>query len=229
ASGNPRTCLLPDPDPIDCGPAAIPAPCAGSHGTHVSDIIAGNDGGSHKGVAPRASLSVVKISSSVPNSCSGVALLEGMDFALDPNGDGDISDAVDVVNMSLGAAYGQKEDDLSAASANAVNLGVVVVAAAGNNADRPYITSSPASTPQVTGAAQTQVPSAVVYPLVINSPASIAGTYGNTATVDWAPIGSGFSSKPVAFVGRGCPDGSGAGVPPGGDPYRDNPAGKVAL
>ena len=229
ASGNPRTCLLPDPDPIDCGPAAIPPPCAGSHGTHVSDIIAGNDGGSHKGVAPGASLYAVKICSSVSNACSGVALLEGMDFALDPNGDGDISDAVDVVNMSLGAAYGQKEDDLSAASANAVNLGVVVVAAAGNNADRPYITSSPASTPEVISAAQTQVPSAIVYPLVINSPASIAGTYSNTSTVDWAPIGAGFTSVPVAFVGRGCPDGSGAAVPPGGDPYLANPAGKVAL
>jgi len=219
ASGNPRTCLLPDPDPIDCGPAAIPAPCAGSHGTHVSDIIAGNDGGSHKGVAPGASLYAVKICSSVSNSCSGVALLEGMDFALDPNGDGDISDAVDVVNMSLGAAYGQKEDDLSAASANASNLGVVVVAAAGNNADRPYITSSPASTPEVISAAQTQVPSATVYPLVINSPASIAGTYANASTVDWAPIGAGFTSKEVAFVGRGCP----------GDPYLADPSGKVAL
>ncbi|HYS07083.1 MAG TPA: S8 family serine peptidase [Candidatus Dormibacteraeota bacterium] len=219
ASGNPRTCLLPDPDPIDCGPAAIPAPCAGSHGTHVSDIIAGNDGGSHKGVAPGASLYAVKICSSVSNSCSGVGLLEGMDFALDPNGDGDISDAVDVVNMSLGSAYGQKEDDLSAASANAVNLGIIVVAAAGNNADRPYITSSPASTPEVISAAQTQVPSATVYPLVINSPASIAGTYANASTVDWAPIGAGFTSKEVAFVGRGCP----------GDPYLADPAGKVAL
>src|SRR2546422_348926 len=64
ASGNPRTCLLPDPDPIDCGPAAIPAPCAGSHGTHVSDIIAGNDG-SHKGVAPGAHLYAVKGCSAV--------------------------------------------------------------------------------------------------------------------------------------------------------------------
>jgi len=104
-----------------------------------------------------------------------------------------------------------------------------VVAAAGNNADRPYITSSPASTPEVISAAQTQVPSATIYPLVINSPASIAGTYANTSTVDWAPIGAGFTSKEVAFVGRGCPDGSGAGVPAGGDPYLDNPAGKVAL
>jgi len=219
AGGQPQTCLLPDPDPIDCGPAAIPAPCAGSHGTHVSDIIGGNDGGSHKGVAPGASLYAVKVCSSVSSACSGVALLEGMDFALDPNGDGDISDAVDVVNMSLGSAYGQKEDDLSAASANAVNLGIVVVAAAGNNADRPYIASSPANTPEVISVAQTQVPSATVFPLVINSPANIAGTYGNTATVDWAPIGAGFSGVPVSYVGRGCP----------GDPYLDNPAGKVAL
>ena len=229
ANGNALTCLLPDPDPIDCGPAAIPAPCAGSHGTHVADIIGGNDGGAHKGVAPGASLYAVKVCSSVSTSCSGVALLEGLDFALVPNGDGVISDAVDVVNMSLGSAYGQKEDDLSAASANAVNLGVVVVAAAGNNADRPYIASSPANTPEVISAAQTQVPSAIVFPLVINSPASIAGTYGNTATVDWAPIGAGFDHVPVAYVGRGCPAGSPAPVPAGGDPYLADPAGKVAL
>ena len=79
-------------------------PCAGGHGTHVADIIAGHSAdGTHKGVAPGASLYAVKVCSSVSTSCSGVALLQGMDFALDPNGDGDISDAVDVVNMSLGS------------------------------------------------------------------------------------------------------------------------------
>jgi subtilisin family serine protease len=229
ANGNPRACLMPDPDPIDCGPAAIPAPCAGSHGSHVADIIGGNDGASHKGVAPGASLYAVKICSAVSSSCSGAALLQGMDFALDPNGDGDISDAVDVVNMSLGASYGQKEDDLSEASANAVQMGVVVVASAGNGADRPYITGSPSSTPEVISVAQTQVPSAIVFPLVIHSPASIAGVYSNTSTVSWAPIDAGFSMVPVAFVGRGCPAGSPAPVPAGGDPYLADPAGKVAL
>lgn len=224
-NGTPRACIVPDPDPIDCGPSAIPAPCAGTHGTHVADIIGGNDGAAHKGVAPGASLYAVKVCSAVSTSCSGAALLMGMDFALDPNGDGDISDAVDVINMSLGSAYGQTEDDLSEASANAARLGVVVVAAAGNNADRPYITSSPASTPEVISVAQTQVPSASVFPLVISSPAAIAGTYSNTATVDWAPIGAGFSNVPVAFVGRGCPAGSPGPV----DPYLANPAGKVAL
>ena len=49
----------PDPDPIDCGPSVVP--CGGGHGTHVADIIAGNDGGSHKGVAPAASLYAVKV------------------------------------------------------------------------------------------------------------------------------------------------------------------------
>jgi len=156
--------LAPDPDPIDCGPSAIPAPCAGGHGTHVADIAAGmSSDGLHKGVAPGASLYAVKVCSSVSSSCSGVALLQGMDFALDPNNDGDISDAVDVVNMSLGSNYGMKEDDLTAASNNAAKLGVVVVAAAGNAADRPYIVSSPSIGEEVISVAQTQVPSAKLY------------------------------------------------------------------
>ena len=50
--------LAPDPDPIDCGPAVIAAPCAGGHGSHVSDIILGI--GPNKGVAPGAKLYAVQ-------------------------------------------------------------------------------------------------------------------------------------------------------------------------
>jgi minor extracellular serine protease Vpr len=229
-NGTPRACLIGDPDPIDCGPTAIPAPCAGSHGSHVADIIGGsNPGIGHRGVAPGASLYAVKVCSSVSTSCSGLAMLLGMDFALDPDGDGDMSDAVDVLNMSIGSPYGQAAHNTSEAAANLVRAGVVVACSAGNSADRPYITGSPGSVPEVIGTAQTQVPSATVFPLIINSPASIAGTYPNTATSDWAPIGAGFTMVPVAFVGRGCPDGSPAPVPAGGDPYLADPAGKVAL
>jgi subtilisin family serine protease len=216
--GGVRYPLAPDPDPIDCGPAVIPAPCAGGHGTHVADIIAGNDGARHKGVAPGAKLLAVKVCSSVSTACSGIALLQGIDFALDPNGDGDISDAADVINMSLGANYGQREDDLSEASANAVRMGVVVVAAAGNAADRPYIVSSPSSTPEVISVAQTHVPSAKAFALRINSPAAIAGDYRNTASVDWAPVDRTVTGN-VAFVGRGCP----------GDSYLSDPSLKIAL
>ena len=155
--------LAPDPDPLDKGTGA-------GHGTHVADIIAGKStDGLHKGVAPGASLYAVGVCSKVSTSCSGVALLEGMDFALDPNGDGNINDAVDVINMSLGSAYGQRQDDLSFASANAVHMGVVVVAAAGNAADRPYIVDSPSAAPEVISVAQTQVPSGKLYTIVAGS------------------------------------------------------------
>lgn len=206
-----------DPNPIDAPPG--PSPAAGGHGTHVADIIAGqNVSDTHRGVAPGAKLYAVKVCSAVSSSCNGIALLRGIDYALDPNGDNDLSDAVDIINMSLGASYGQKEDDLSEAAANAVRAGVVVVASAGNSADRPYIVGSPSSAPEVLSVAETQVPSARTYPLVINAPLTIAGNYSNTATVSWAPIVNGFTGQ-IAYVGRGCP----------GDPYLDDPAGKVAL
>jgi minor extracellular serine protease Vpr len=216
--------LAPDPNPIGApGAGVFPSfpTLDGSHGTHVADIIAGKSSdSSHVGVAPGAQLYAVKVCSSVSTSCSGIALLEAIEFALDPNGDGDISDAVDVVNMSLGSNYGQREDDLSEASAIASRFGIVVVAAAGNAADRPYIVSSPSTTPEVISVAQTQVPSALAYPLIINSPASIAGSYPNTATVDWAPVGAGVTGD-VAYVGGiGCP---------GGPPYPVSVVGKIAL
>ena len=88
-------------------------------------------------------------------SCNGIALLQGMDFALDPNGDGDTADAVDIINMSLGSDYGQIEDDLTEASTNAVKLGVIVVTAAGNGANKPYIVGSPSIAPGVISVAQT--------------------------------------------------------------------------
>jgi subtilisin family serine protease len=198
-----------DPDPID----------RQGHGTHVADIIAGKSlDGLHKGVAPGAKLLAVKVCSAISSSCNGVALIKGMDFALDPDGDGDTDDAVDIINLSLGASYGQPEDDLSAAAANAVRLGVVVVVSAGNSGNLPYVVGSPSNAPGVISVAQTQVPSAAVLPLVVNTPAAIAGVYANTATVDWAPVGNGVTGD-VAWVGSGCP----------GDAYLADPAGKIAL
>ena len=62
-----------DPDPIDAPGAPV---AMGGHGTHVADIIAGKTAdGSHKGVAPGASLLAVKVCSAVSTSCNGVALL----------------------------------------------------------------------------------------------------------------------------------------------------------
>ncbi len=159
----PNSDLAPDPDPIDYQ----------GHGTHVADIIGGN-----LGVAPGVDLYAYKVCSAVATSCSGVALIQGMDAAVDPNGDGDTSDHVDLINMSLGAPYGQPvDDDLSQAVENATAIGVLTVASAGNSANRPYITGSPAAAPSALSVAQTQVPSALLPLLTVEGVGDIPAVF----------------------------------------------------
>jgi subtilisin family serine protease len=146
--------LLPDDDPIDFE----------GHGTHVADIIGGEIG-----VAPGVDLYGVKVCSAVSSSCSGIALIQGMEFAVDPNGDGNTKDAVDIINMSLGANYGQPfDDDLSAAVDGASAVGVLTVSSAGNGADKPYVTGTPSSAPTALAVAQTQVPSAALQLITVD-------------------------------------------------------------
>ena len=141
-----------DPDPIDFQ----------GHGSHVADIIAGKSlDGTHVGMAPGAKLLGVKVCSAVATSCNGVSLLLAVDFALDPNGDGNLADAADIIHLSLGSDYGQTEDDLTAALEDAVDLGIVVIASAGNGSNKPYVVGSPSIGPGVFSVAQTQVPSAI--------------------------------------------------------------------
>jgi minor extracellular serine protease Vpr len=157
---------MPDPDPIDDGPQ-------GGHGTHVADIIAGK-----LGVAPGASLYAVKVCSSVSTSCSGIALIQGMEYSVNPNGDGRLNDRVDIINMSLGSSYGQPfDDDLAAAVDNATKLGVLTVASAGNSADKPYANGTPSAADTALSVAQTAVPSGFLPLMQIVAPASIAGSF----------------------------------------------------
>jgi len=159
----------PDPDPIDFE----------GHGTHVADIIGGRSAdGLHKGVAPGASLLAVKVCSAVSSSCSGIALIQGMEFAVNPNGDGRLNDRVDIINMSLGSSYGQPfDDDLAAAVDNATMVGVLTVASAGNSADKPYANGTPAGANSALSVAQTAVPSAIQALMRIVAPANIAGLF----------------------------------------------------
>lgn len=162
----PNSAEEPDPDPLDAGVAA-------GHGTHVGDIIGGENG-----VAPGVDLYAVKVCSSVSTSCSGVALLQGIDFALDPDGDGNMSDAVDIINMSLGSNMGDATvDDLSYAVENASAAGVLTVASAGNGGDLPYIHGTPAGTNSALAVAQTTVPSAIMPVMEVIEPEDIAGMY----------------------------------------------------
>lgn len=171
--------LAPDPDPLDAGSAA-------GHGTHVADIIGG--------VAPGAGLYAVKVCSSVSTSCSGIALIQGMEFAVDPNGDGDSDDAVHIINMSLGSDYGQPfDDDLSQAVEAATQLGVLTVSSAGNGGDKPFITGSPSSAPSALAVAQTQVPSAGLQLISVN------GSNVPAVFQPWSTAPDGVVSGPLQY------------------------------
>jgi subtilisin family serine protease len=134
------------PKPKVC--SSIPAPDANpidliGHGTHVAGIAAGigTSKVSH-GVAPGAKLLIYKVFALGSTSSANVAA--AIEMATDPNGDGDTSDHVDVINMSLGSEYGRNTDLTAVASNAAVALGVIVAASAGNSGNLPYVTGSPA-------------------------------------------------------------------------------------
>lgn len=133
--------LRPNPDPIDIG----------GHGTSVAAII--------HGVAPEAELLGLRVCASFAPSCSGVALLQAIDYSLSPSGDPDMADRVDIMNFSLGALYGKASQNPPVeAVENATRLGVLTVASAGNSSDNPYIAGTPSTSPSALGVAQTAVP-----------------------------------------------------------------------
>ncbi len=127
---------VPDPDPLD----------EGGHGTHVSSTAAGMEVTDKigVGVAPDASLYALKVFGA---EGSTNLTMNAIEWAMDPNGDGDIADHVDVINMSLGSSFGPADpnDPDIIASNNAVAIGIIVVASAGNGGDASYITGSPAA------------------------------------------------------------------------------------
>jgi subtilisin family serine protease len=202
----------PDPDPLDDGPQA-------GHGTHVAHIIGGVGG-----VAPGVSLYAVKVCSSVSTSCSGIALIQGMEFSADPNGDGKFSDRVDIINMSLGSSYGQPfDDDLSLAVDNATALGILTVASAGNSADKPYANGTPAAAKTALSVAQTSVPSAFLPLMQILAPANIVGNFPAVFQPWSAPLTT-VIQAPVQFG-----DGAGGNLL-GCDPFAPGSlAGKIVL
>lgn len=179
----------PDGDPMDCD----------GHGTHVAGIAAGSGvtaAGAEfpgpytasldlagfriaPGMAPRASLFALKVF-----GCSGTtaAVPAAIEWAVDPDGDGDLSDHLDVVNLSVGSPYGSPDDPVSDAVDAAAAAGVIVVAAAGNDGDAYFITGSPGTARGAISVAASVDASDVVDGLRIEAPAATAGVYPAMAT-----------------------------------------------
>lgn len=119
-----------DPNPID--------PLTGGHGTYVASSV--------NGIAPDVEFYAYTVCT---GTCPGAAQIGALDAALDPNGDGDISDRVDVINMSLGGDVGSTNTTSGTQFLiqKAAVLGINMVISAGNDGPNPFIVGGPSTTP----------------------------------------------------------------------------------
>ncbi len=181
----------PDPDPLDTA--------ANGHGSHVAGIAAGQgvltNGKTYSGpytntlvpadfeigpgVAPEARLYALKVFGK-GGSTSASLVVKAMNWAADPNGDGNTQDHLDVVNLSLGSPFGNDGDFDPEAEAidRLALLGVVTAIAAGNDGNTAYIVGSPGTSARGITVANIYDDGFELGGLVVNSPPTLAGTLG---------------------------------------------------
>lgn len=188
---------VPDDDPDDCN----------GHGTHVAGIVGASaaDDDGVTGVAPNVTLGAYKIF-----GCGGSSSADVIVAALERA----YADGMQVINQSLGAAYQWPSYPTAVAGDRLVELGVVVIASAGNQgATGTFSIGAPGVGKDVIGVASFDNAK-------VRAPYFEAG--GNrvgyqTMTFSAAPPTSG--SEGIVFIGRAC----------NVDPLLADPDGKVAL
>jgi subtilisin family serine protease len=180
AASTPR----PDPNPLDCN----------GHGSHVAGTAAGfgvdADGSTFDGdytaltpdalnamrigpgMAPRALLYALKVF-----GCQGSTNVtaDALDWALDPDQDGDFADHLDIVNLSLGSDYGAPDDPDSLFVRKVNQNGVLTVFSAGNGGDLYDIGGSPGNTPEALTVASTRDQYVLRDAAEVTAPADVAG------------------------------------------------------
>ncbi len=213
---------VPDPDPLD---TSVGAGDDSGHGTHVAAIAAGfgvsRDGSTYRGsydhpdftgftiapgVAPAALLYALKVFGS---NGSSDAVIDALDWAADPNHDGDTSDRLDVVVLSLGTSFGSDDssDPESEAITRLTRLGTVIATAAGNEGNTAYILSSPAVFPQTIAVANSLDAGDPDDAIQVTSPPDLAGIYAaleGTFTGQLADIGAVSGELAATTPENGC-------------------------
>lgn len=168
---------------------------AGDHGTHVAGIVAGVT----RGVAPDASLAVAAVLTGPQGSGSLVQVLNGMNWLITHPFRGQTI-GVDVLNASLGAPGFHPFLQTPVRSGRA--LGILTIAAAGNDGLSAGFHGSPGNYPNVLGVGATDItdrvagfsawgvappPAGPAYPVPALSAPGVA--------VDSAKPGGGFQRK----------------------------------
>ncbi|KKO48492.1 peptidase [Arsukibacterium sp. MJ3] len=119
-----------DPNPID--------PPTGGHGTSVAHSVTG--------IAPDVDLYAYTVCT---GTCSAANQISALEAAMDPNGDGNLADRVDIINMSLGGQFGSSStvSGTQFLIQRAAQLGVNMVISAGNDGNVPFRVGGPSTTP----------------------------------------------------------------------------------
>jgi subtilisin family serine protease len=187
---------VPDDNPLDCN----------EHGTHVSGTATGfgvkadgsTFGGSYEkltrtkledmrigpGMAPQAKLYALKVF-----GCEGStdAVIPALDWALDPNGDGNFADHLDVINLSLGSPYGMVDDPQTLVVDELAKHGVLSVMSAGNSGDLTDVGGSPGNAVSSLQVASSVDSFQLRDGLQINTPAGLGTAAGQfSIAYDWA-------------------------------------------
>lgn len=241
ASGEtPGSTLEPTPDanPIDADAATSGN---GGHGSHVAGTAAGygiqpdgttfagdyatltdlTDWQIGPGSAPEAGVYGLKVFGDIGGSTSLV--ISALEWAADPNGDGDPADHLDIVNMSLGSDFSVADDPENLFVNELAELGTLTVTSAGNGGDITDIGGSPGSARSALTVANS-VGDTQTYDAVEVTEAPDAGLLGLHAaqnSVNYA--GTVDVTAPVTYIGEvdGCgPDGA-------LDAYADQIAGTI--
>jgi minor extracellular serine protease Vpr len=192
----------PDTDPMDCN----------GHGTHVAGIVgakAAGDGGV-TGVAPEVTFGAYKVFGCVGSTFADI-MIAAMEMAL--------ADDMDVLNMSIGAAFQWPQYPTGQASDRLVNHGMVVVASIGNSgASGVYSAGAPGVGHKVIGVASYD--NSHINALTFNvNPGGQQVAYLPLSTTPDPPTTG--TSPEVVYIGRGCTS--------LGDTHLADPDGKVAL
>ena len=192
ASSSDPAALVPHPDanPID-GVDGV-----SGHGSHVAGTAAGfgvtTDGmpftGDYSsltdlsgmrigpGSAPEAGIVALKVFGDGEGSTN--LTINALEWAADPNGDGDYSDHLDVINMSLGSDSSPVDDPDNLFIDQLTTLGVVSVIASGNAGDITDVGGTPGNA---------------------RSALTVANSVGNTQTVDAVDVTSATDASLVGL------------------------------
>jgi subtilisin family serine protease len=203
---------VPDPNPLACG-------FHGTHGGSIMGSLGVNADGSTftgdygkltteqlnrmrvgPGVAPKATLYSIKVFGC--NGLTSSVTPKAMDWALDPNGDGDFGDRLDIVSMALASEFNSVDDPTSLFVRKLAEHDVLAVFSAGNGGDLYDVGGSPGSlAPESLTVASSRDSYVLRDAARVDAPADLAGIRGgqfSTAFTGWKDLNLSGPVVPVS-------------------------------